>query len=67
MAERSAFGYPVGQLIMAAIILTAGVFTLVLVTADEETVLYAGIAIGVALVLFAGVVSYVATRTDGSN
>ena len=62
MAERTFAGYPVHRVTIAVIAVGMGISALTMLLADEELILYSGVAVGVGMVVASGVVSYVAAR-----
>ncbi|WP_435193944.1 hypothetical protein [Natronomonas sp. EA1] len=58
MSEGILSEYSVNEIILPVSILTTAVFTVIIAIAEEMTVLYAGLTIGVGLVVLAGVLSF---------
>ncbi|WP_435181251.1 hypothetical protein [Halorussus sp. AFM4] len=66
MSERILSGYTVNEIILLVSILTTAVFAVIIAIAEEKTVLYAGLTIGVGLVALAVVLSFYANnQQDG--
>jgi hypothetical protein len=62
MSEGILSGYTVTEITLPVSILTIAVFAVIIAISEEKTVFYAGLTIGVGLVVLAGVLSFYANN-----